>query len=145
MSFGAAADRGRTLAASAPCPCGGGEYGSCCGPVLAGGPAASPEALMRSRFTAFALGDVGHLRASWHPATVPDALDLDDAVRWERLEILRADGGRNADRRGTVEFRAHWRDVRTGERGVLSEISRFRRAGESWLYLDGAIEPTGRA
>lgn len=97
---------------------------------------------MRSRFTAFAVGDAAHLRASWHPATVPDALYLDDDVRWERLEIVAADGGGDADRGGTVEFRAHWRDVRTGERGVLSERSRFRKAGDSWLYFDGTIAHT---
>lgn len=84
---------------------------------------------MRSRFTAFALGDRAHLEATWHPSTRPDGLVLDDVIRWTRLEIVRAAGDR-------VAFRAHWRDPRTGERGVQSEDSRFVRHRGRWLYLD---------
>lgn len=141
MSFGsAAAARGRRLAADAPCPCGGGRFGECCGPVLAGEPAATAERLMRSRFTAFALGDAAHLRASWHPSTAPDDLEIDPDVRWERLEVRRTEDGAAGDRRGVVAFAAHWRDARTGERGVLSETSRFRFAAGRWYYLDGRVE-----
>ena len=44
--------------------------------------------LMRSRFTAFAVGDVAHLQASWHPSTRPTTLDLDpdgSAIKAERF------------------------------------------------------------
>jgi len=92
---------------------------------------------MRSRYTAFALGDAAYLRSSWHPATRPDRLDIDDDLRWRRLEITNVDGGGEADTRGTVSFRAHWRLGTTGERGVLSETSRFRRVDGRWVYLDG--------
>lgn len=146
MSFGAAVpSRGRALPAEAPCPCGGmppgASYGDCCGPILAGATAPSPERLMRSRFTAFALGDAAHLRRSWHPSTAPGDRDgdlaLDADLRWKRLEIVHADSD---GRRGTVEFRAHWRHARTGERGQLHEVSRFRLAGGHWYYLDGVVD-----
>lgn len=139
MSFGVAAQRRPRLADDAPCPCGGGRHGECCGPILAGRAASGAEQLMRSRFTAFALGDEAHLRASWHPSSVPDDLTLDGGLRWERLEIVAAEG-REGDRRGVVEFRARWCDTRTGERGVLHERSRFRAVAGRWYYLDGVVD-----
>lgn len=135
MSFGAAAqDRSRRpLGPAAACPCGSGAaYGSCCGPVLDGDVAVTAEALMRSRYTAFALGDAAYLIRSWHPRTRPDGLELDADTVWERLEISHTD---EAGERGVVAFRAHWRQGR--ERGVLSETSRFRRVRGEWRYLDG--------
>jgi len=93
---------------------------------------------MRSRFTAFAVGDAAHLRASWHPGTRPDELDLADGPRWLRLEVLDAHGG-PGDRRGSVSFRAHWRDDATGDEGVLAERSRFVRQSGCWWYLDGDV------
>ncbi|WP_448238270.1 YchJ family protein [Microbacterium paulum] len=138
MSFGAAAQRGRRPADTDPCPCGRAAFGQCCGPIPAGERAPTPERLMRSRYTAFALGDAAHLRATWHPSTAPERLDLDAATRWEGLEIIAATGGPD-DRRGTVEFRARWRDADTGRRGVLHEVSRFRLAAGRWYYLDGEV------
>lgn len=142
MSFGVAA-QGRTPSADALCPCGGGTYGTCCGPVLAGAPAATAEQLMRSRFTAFALGHARHVRDSWHPSTAPDSVDLDDVLRWERLDIVRTDEGQPGDRRGVVEFVASWHDPRTGESGRLHEVSRFRFALGRWYYLDGQVDADG--
>lgn len=140
MSFGAAAARGRALPSDAPCPCGAPLHGECCGPILAGEPAATAAQLMRSRFTAFALGDARHLLETWHPTTAPARLDLDEALRWERLEIIRTEAGEPGDARGVVEFRARWRDA-AGERGSLHEVSWFRRAAGRWYYLDGDVDP----
>ncbi len=118
-----------------PCPCGTGRaYAACCGPVLAGAAAGTAEQLMRSRYTAFAVGDADHLLATWAGATRPARLDLDAALRWERLEVLSAQGGL-FDAEGTVEFRAHWR--RGAQRGVLHERSRFVREDGRWRYLGG--------
>ncbi|WAC67335.1 YchJ family metal-binding protein [Agrococcus sp. SL85] len=118
------------------CPCGTGlPLAECCGPVLAGErEAATAEALMRSRFTAFALGDVEHLLASWHSSTRPRSLELDDAIRWLRLDVLGTTGGGPFDAEGTVAFEAHW--VADGTRGSMRELSRFRR-DRAWQYLDG--------
>lgn len=139
MSFGAASQRGRALPVGDDCACGGGRYGECCGPILAGRSAATAEQLMRSRFTAFATGDTAHLLATWHPTTAPQALDPDADLTWERLDIVRTDGGSADDTRGIVEFRAHWRDG-SGGRGTLHEVSRFRRAAGRWYYVDGDVE-----
>lgn len=98
---------------------------------------------MRSRFSAFALGDARHLMATWHPRTAPEQLDLDATLQWEGLEILDVQPGGVDDRDGLVEFRARWRHEATAERGVLHETSRFRRAGGRWLYLDGDLHSRG--
>jgi SEC-C motif-containing protein len=119
----------------APCPCGGGAYGSCCGPLVDGGAAApTAEALMRSRYTAFALGDVRHLLRTWHPSTRPRRLEVDAGTEWRRLVVIDRVGGGRGDASGIVEFRAVYREG--GARGELHERSRFVRDGGRWSYLD---------
>ena len=88
---------------------------------------------MRSRYSAFALGDAEHLIRTWHPRTRPETIDLDDTV-WTQLDILDVVDGGVHDRDGVVEFAAHWRRGRRG--GVQTERSRFERRGGRWFYLD---------
>jgi SEC-C motif-containing protein len=92
---------------------------------------------MRSRYTAFVLGDSGHLTETWHPSTRPLVLTLDDTVRWSSLEIIEVVGGEPGERRGVVEFRAHWREG--ADRGILAERSRFVFQRERWWYVDGEV------
>jgi SEC-C motif domain protein len=118
------------------CPCGTPlPYDDCCGRVHAGGTAATAEALMRSRYSAFATGDTEYLLSSWHPATRPSELRLDPTQRWERLEIVSTTGGGPLHAEGTVEFRAHYRH--SSHSGVLHESSRFSRFEGRWVYVDG--------
>ena len=49
---------------------------------------------MRSRYTAFAVGDAAYLVRTWHPRTRPDELDLDPATQWAGLTVLRTERGR---------------------------------------------------
>jgi SEC-C motif-containing protein len=118
------------------CPClSGGMYGDCCEPFHRGD-ATAPTAtrLMRSRYSAFAVGRVDYLLATWHPATRPSQLELDPAVRWFRLDILGSTAGGLLDTEGTVEFEAH---SRAGSRAhVQHENSRFSRMAGAWVYVD---------
>ncbi len=135
MSFGAAAAR-RGPSDESACPCGSGaSFGGCCGPPLRGGAASTAERLMRSRYTAFAVGDTAYLSATWHPRTRPDHLELDPALTWTGLEIVATEAGGTEEASGVVEFRAHWREG--GARGELHERSRFVRLRGRWHYLDG--------
>lgn len=121
------------------CPClGGAVFSECCDRFLSGA-ADAPTAvqLMRSRYTAFAVGDTGYLLATWHPGTRPDTLELETGLEWYRLEILDAERGGPFDRDGMVEFRASHRSG--DERGVLHERSRFSREGRRWFYVDGVV------
>jgi SEC-C motif-containing protein len=90
---------------------------------------------MRSRFSAFAVGDTRYLLGTWHPRTRPRTLDLDRDVRWTRLDVLATTGGSLLSPEGTVEFRAHYVDERGA--GAHHENSRFVRDGGQWRYLDG--------
>jgi SEC-C motif-containing protein len=131
------------LADDARCPCLSGEtYGACCGRLHRGeAVAATAEALMRSRFSAFAVGDAGYLLRTWHPSTRPAALDLDDTLRWYRLDILATARGGLLDTEGMVEFVAHHKvpGVR-GSAGSQHERSRFSKDTGAWTYVDG-VDP----
>jgi SEC-C motif-containing protein len=123
--------------ASPHCPCLGGlPYLECCGPFHRGAAAPTAERLMRSRYSAYAIGLADYLLDSWHPTTRPAAIELDDDVRWYRLDILARSGGGILDRDGTVEFEAHYR--LNGTAGVQHELSRFLKEDGRWFYLDAA-------
>ncbi|MGJ7459646.1 YchJ family protein [Halomonas sp. MA07-2] len=116
-----------------PCPCGSGRpLAGCCGRFHAGEPAPTPEALMRSRYSAFVLDLADYLLATWHPSTRPSSLQADAATTWTRLEVLES---REESERGWVHFRATFRD---GKRwSVLEESSGFVREAGRWFYLEG--------
>lgn len=89
---------------------------------------------MRSRYSAFALGDPDYLLATWHPSTRPRSLELDGEQQWVRLDIVRTIRGGPLDVDGVVEFTAHYRE--DGERHRQHETSRFVKVDRRWLYLD---------
>jgi SEC-C motif-containing protein len=119
------------------CPCGlGDSYDRCCGRFHAGAPAPTAQALMRSRYSAFAVGDAGYLLRTWHPAVRPAGLTLDPELHWSRLAVLESHGGGLFDQAGTVRFRAVY--VQAGTRGVLAENSSFVRQDGQWSYAGPA-------
>jgi SEC-C motif-containing protein len=89
---------------------------------------------MRSRYSAYVLGNAGYLLATWHPRTRPATLELDPAMRWYLLDIVRSSQGGMLDTRGTVEFRARYR-LGAGS-GEQHENSRFVRHDRRWYYVD---------
>ncbi|MFD6101771.1 YchJ family protein [Nocardia salmonicida] len=123
-----------------PCPCRRGEpFDACCGPLLAGDkPAPTAETLMRSRYTAYVVGDVDYLLRSWHPSTRPADLELDADQRWLYLEIVGTRRGGPFDDNGTVEFIAHYK--LDGTRDAMHELSTFVRVDGAWVYLDGTFQ-----
>jgi SEC-C motif domain protein len=126
------------MESSARCPClSGNPYGECCGPLHAGAAAPTAERLMRSRFSAFALGLPEYLLVSWHPRTRPDSLELDASQRWTRLDIVSTRAGGPFEHEGSVTFRAWWRT--DDDRGVLEEASDFVREHGRWFYVDGQV------
>lgn len=119
------------------CPCLSGlSYDACCGRLHTGtATAQTAEQLMRSRFSAFAVGDPDYLLATWHPSTRPGSLELDSDRRWYRLDILATRGGSPFETDGVVEFEAFYRTPDGS--GSQHEASRFSREGGRWFYLDG--------
>jgi SEC-C motif-containing protein len=121
-----------------PCPCGSGSsYAHCCGAWHAGAnrlQAPSPQALMRSRYSAHVLGLVDYLLDTWHPSTRPTSLELEPALKWLGLEVKRE--LLESPNQGRVEFVA--RSKLAGRVHRLHETSRFVREAGQWFYVDGA-------
>lgn len=125
-----------------PCPCGSHQnYEACCKPyVEQGKKAATAEALMRSRYSAFALAKSAYILSSWHPSTAPKELNLDSSITWSGLEVLACAEGTENDTQGVVEFKAHC--LHEGKVSILHEVSRFIKEEGRWLYLDGDLQNT---
>jgi len=125
------------------CPCGSGATeDACCGPIVAGAPAPTALALMRSRYTAYVRGAIDHVVVTHAPATRGD-VDVPAATRWSRetawqgLEILATERGGEDDADGIVEFVV--RGVTAGAPFVQRERSRFARFDGHWCYVDGVV------
>lgn len=120
------------------CPCGRAGYAECCGPLHSGAAEApTAERLMRSRYSAFALGLSDYLLQSWHMSTRPAAsgFELDDTVQWKRLLVEQVEAGGPFDSEGFVTFAAI---ARTPDRRFEQrERSRFLREAGHWRYVDG--------
>ncbi|MEU7897794.1 YchJ family metal-binding protein [Nonomuraea sp. NPDC049152] len=119
------------------CPCAlPAAYEQCCGRLHRGEAAAeTAEQLMRSRFSAFAVGDAAYLLRSWHPSTRPAEVTFEPFLRWKKLSIVSTSGGGAGDAEGTVEFRARYSQA--GKAGEMREVSRFTRREGAWVYLTG--------
>jgi SEC-C motif domain protein len=91
---------------------------------------------MRSRYSAYALGDLDYLWRTWHPRTRPHTLTRSDEV-WTGLQILDVAAGQRGDEEGVVEFRAHFRRAAGVRDGLLHERSTFAVRAGRWFYLDG--------
>lgn len=86
---------------------------------------------MRSRYSAYGLGLIDYLLATWHPSTSPGELAL-SPVKWLGLEVRHAEQAGDA---GVVEFVARCRDSSGAQR--MHETSRFVRQDGRWYYIDG--------
>ena len=126
-----------------PCPCGSTkDYVQCCGRFLDGGELAkTPEQLMRSRFSAYALGGYGqYLLATWFPATARGLTVQglsERSVDWQKLEVVAK--SQSGDE-GMVEFKAYFKDGKQDDAlEVMHEISEFKRINGRWLYVGGRV------
>jgi len=125
------------------CPCGSGTlYQNCCEPAHTGiEPSKTAEALMRSRYSAYAKHCVSYLGDTLHPDYRQDWSEEDTKTwaensEWVSLEILNKDKGQEKDSTGVVEFAANFK-----EKGILKrhhELSNFVKQDDKWYYVDGA-------
>lgn len=123
------------------CVCSSGKaFSQCCEPLLLNHRVAkTPVQLMRSRFSAFALGGHGdYLLNTWAVSGVEglSAAELSvKSVNWQRLNIISKSQTGNA---GHVEFKATFLDSNNNEQSH-HEYSRFERIAGRWFYIDGDI------
>ena len=127
------------------CPCGKLSaskkplaFAACCALYLddfENTPAPDAEALMRSRYSAFALRRAAYLLGTWHPSTRPAEVSPDDSTKWLGLDVRRHTVI-DADH-AQVEFVARYRIAGRGAR--IHELSRFVREAGRWYYLSDDV------
>ena len=122
------------------CPCNSGSpHSSCCEPLISGKRTAiTAEALMRSRYTAYVVKNVGYLLKTWHPSTKPANISPGTIPEWYGLHVVSTEAGGASDVAGTVEFKAT--SLSQGKILQLHEKSRFVKEHDQWLYVDGDIK-----
>lgn len=122
-----------------PCPCGSQDnYAECCGLLHSGKQqAATAEALMRARYSAFVVEDENYLLQSWHSSTRPERVLENDTqhTEWKGLNVIECHAGAEGDRDGTVEFIARFTVHK--QAGQIHEVSKFMFEDDRWFYLDG--------
>ncbi|WP_419781478.1 YchJ family protein [Maridesulfovibrio sp.] len=128
------------------CPCGSGKaYESCCEPYITGKePAPTAEALMRSRYTAFAVKRVDYLGDTLAPESKHDYDEAQVKVwaetsTWLGLEIVSTSKGMEDDETGEVEFIAKFRQQ--GAIQTHHEASHFEKNDGKWFYIEGDFVP----
>lgn len=129
------------------CPCGTHQaYAICCGALHQGQVAATPEALMRSRYSAFVAQDADYLIHTWHPSSGAAQFKAELTAGFadtEWLGLTIASSASDGDQ-GMVTFAARYRDGVDGEPHLIHERSRFVREQGRWYYLDGSQPKVGR-
>jgi SEC-C motif-containing protein len=129
---------------SRPCPCTSKKpYDRCCGPFHAGTVAPeTAELLMRSRFSAYALGKVDYL-ISTRPEAKRGEEDREELARYCKsvtcvgLKIVGKEKGGREDEEGVVTFHASLQV--NGRRSLHIETSSFAREQGKWVYVDGVV------
>jgi SEC-C motif-containing protein len=119
------------------CPCGkNAAYDACCGAFIKGWAVPeTAEELMRSRYSAYARGEIDYLVATTDPAHPADRDAITrwaDAAEFKKLEVTGTKEGGAADQQGVVEFIALYREG--GRDHAQHERSRFRRVDGRWVY-----------
>lgn len=118
------------------CYCGNSfPFQDCCEPYIKGiKNAPTAEALMRSRYSAFATGAADYLVNTTHISkrkhhNKKDILTWSQANKWLKLEVL-------ASTETTVTFKAYYLDENLKAQ-VHYEHSTFKLENGKWFYVDG--------
>jgi SEC-C motif-containing protein len=91
--------------------------------------------LMRSRFSAYVLNNLGYINETWHPRFRPVELQLDDTIKWLKLDIISSN--ETADQ-AEVEFEATL--LESGRVDAIHEKSQFVQERGRWLYTSGEMK-----
>lgn len=130
----------------ATCPCGlKPTYKDCCGKFISGKALpATPEELMRSRYTAYTRGEMDYIVSTMQPPAsdhfdVEDSKSWSERVKWLGLEVISAE---TQGSRGMVEFRAHFSEKENDQPQFLHERSEFKCLDGRWFYTNAQFPQT---
>lgn len=117
------------------CPCTTTRsYSQCCEPYhLREQIAETPEILMRTRYSAYALNKMDYVAETWHHTTKPHDLHDIAPLKWINLKIV------SFQDEGFVEFIATYK-TQNGKAHKMHEKSRFVKEDGRWFYIDGIID-----
>ena len=128
-----------------PCPCGASvSYQDCCGHFHTGAATApTPEALMRSRYSAFVTGQISYLKETLHPDHRHDfdeehTRQWAETSQWQGLSVKSC--LQETPDEGYVEFVARFQ-TEDGESCLHHETGHFVRDNGTWYYVDGISGP----
>jgi len=134
------------------CPCGSSKpYADCCALFVEGAAKApTPEAVMRSRYTAYVKLAYAHLERTLtleqrSDFSIEDTRKWSESSEWLGLTVHRTEGGGPEDTTGMVEFSARF--TTAGKEQLHQEIARFEKIEGEWLYagmVDEREEPIRR-
>jgi len=123
------------------CPCGSKKpLEACCGLYITGKESApTPEALMRSRYTAYALGDLDYIEKTMKDKALKrfNRVATENSLKgttWIQLTVLSSSEEGEA---GTVQFMASFKQ--NGEDMAMHEVSTFKKIDGKWYYVDGEV------
>lgn len=111
------------------------SFEDCCEPYLKGlKKVPTAEALMRSRYSAYATHHANYLVATTHLSerdnySKEDILLWATSNQWQKLEVLKATAT-------TVEFKAYYLDSNKKQH-IHHEFSTFVQEDGIWYYVDG--------
>lgn len=88
---------------------------------------------MRSRYCAYALGNLDWIRETWASETLPSDLEDGDSLQWFSLDVRNA--SMQDESHGTVEFVARAK-VPGGRAIRMHALSRFEKRDGKWVYVD---------
>jgi SEC-C motif domain protein len=134
------------ISPNSACPCHSGEkYKICCHPYHKGSLPSSAEKLMRSRYSAFALGLCDYIMVTTHTHN-PDYTEQKESWRKSILEFshsshfigLKILEFIDDEREAFVTFEAQL------DHGILKEKSRFLKIEGKWLYESGNVTSMDR-
>ncbi len=124
------------------CPCGSQiEYQACCGVFHKGKAVAeTPEALMRSRYSAYSLASIDYIQRTMQGKPL---IGFDKAAaeawaksaKWLGLEVLEVENVSST--LGYVTFIAYF--MENGKAQAIHERSEFRYIDGQWFYVDGTL------
>jgi SEC-C motif-containing protein len=134
----------KKISKSESCVCGSGvSFGQCCSPVLAGlEKAKTAQALMRSRYAAYVVGDIEHIKKTQNAKSGGDfdeanAKEWSEKSEWNGLEIVRTEKGLAGDETGIVEFKARFKFE--GKEACHHETAFFKREAGEWNFVEGKV------
>jgi SEC-C motif domain protein len=119
------------------------SFEKCCEPyILKESSPETAEQLMRSRYSAFAVGAVDYIYETHHPSkrsevSKDEIMSWSQESTWNGLEVIESSAGQKKDEKGVVEFVARYST--NNQKYSHHEQASFQKIDGNWFFVDGKI------